>query len=158
MLIVAMRTARLLICLVLAGLNAAGQAPQEDTWGLLERLRAQDKVKIYLRQGEILKGTVQRWTTDSLAVQGPGGSMRTISRDSVTRVTRKSRGKGALLGLAVGFGIAAPVGAFAGPYLADWGNPSATVRLRHAAAWGLFFGGVGAGVGALVGAETTLFK
>jgi hypothetical protein len=77
---------------------------------------------------------------------------------SVERVTRKSRARGALWGFIVGFGIAAPVGAYAGPYLADWGNPSATVRLRHAAGWGLFFGGAGAGIGALTGVQRTIYR
>lgn len=153
-----METVRLLVCLVLAGSAAQEPSSADQGWGRLGKLRPNDKVRIYLRRGELLKGTVQTWTAQDLAVQFSGGGMRTISKNDVARVTKKSRAKGALWGGVVTLGIAAPIGAFAGPYLADWGNPSATVRLRHAAGWGLFFGGIGAGIGALVGAETTLYR
>ena len=73
-------------------------------------------------------------------------------------MTRKSRGRGALIGVIAGFAVAFPVGAAAGPYIADFGNPPVATRLRHGAGWGLFFGGVGAGIGALAGKQVTVYR
>ena len=55
-------------------------------------------------------------------------------------------------------GIAAPIGAYAGPYIGDIGNPSGSTRVRHALSIGALFAGVGAGIGLLTGAERTVFR
>jgi hypothetical protein len=150
------------LSLTLASL-AAGQAtaagdPPNESWQRLERLRQEEKIKIYLRTGNIVRGRVQSWTTDGLAVRSSEGAVLRVDRKDVARVTRKSRGKGALWGGIAGFGAAAPIGAYAGPYLADYGNPGTGTRLRHAAGWGLFFGGIGAGIGVAAGVETTIYR
>ena len=81
-----------------------------------------------------------------------------MDRASVSSVTRKSRARGALYGLLVGFGAGFATGAAAGPYIADFGNPGAARRMKYGAGLGLFFGGVGAGVGALTGTRITVYR
>lgn len=133
-------------------------AAAQDDWRQLNQLQPNQSVKVYLQSGDMVKGRVQAWTADGLELLTSQAGVRRIDRVDVARVTRKSRVRGALWGGLISFGIAAPVGAFAGPYIVDWGNPQPGVRLRAAAGWGLFFGGVGAGIGALAGVETTLVK
>lgn len=133
-------------------------ALSQPAWERVERLRPNETITVYLLRGEVLKGKVISASSEGVSLIGKGGKAAQAARDDVARVTKRSRGKGALWGVVIGFGIAAPVGAYAGPYLADWGNPSSGVRLRHGAGWGLFFGGIGAGIGALAGTENTVYR
>ena len=139
------------VVLLVAG-AAFAQAPDPD-WQRVGALKEGSAVQVHLRTRDVVAGPLVRWSAADLAV-----GQRTIARPEIAKVTRRSRLRGALIGFAVGFAIAAPIGAYAGPYIADWGNPSASVRLRHAAGWGLFFGGVGAGIGALVSAHPTVYR
>jgi hypothetical protein len=145
---------RALIVLVAVALTGAAA---ERGWERLQSLTRNQAVKVYLRDGRIVRARMQSAGAGALTVLDQGQLVE-IPKNAIARVSRRSRARGALWGGVVGFGVAAPVGAFAGPYLADWGNPSAGVRLRHAAGWGAFFGGIGAGIGALAGMETTLYR
>jgi len=132
--------------------------PAHADWRNLEQTASGTMLRVRLRSGELLKGRMQSVTAERLSLAVKDGGTRETSRDSITRVTRKSRTKGALWGAMIGFGCAAPFGAFAGPYIADWGNPSTDVRLRHAAGWGMFGAGIGAGIGALTGKSATIYR
>ncbi|MBI4876156.1 MAG: hypothetical protein HY822_16085 [Acidobacteria bacterium] len=105
-----------------------------------------------------MNGRLESAGAEGLRLRAKGGRTVQAGKEDVARVSRKSRRWGALWGGIAGFVCAAPVGAFAGPYIADYGNPSGSVRLRHAAGWGLFFGGAGAGIGALTGMEKTVYR
>jgi hypothetical protein len=133
-------------------------ASAQPAWERVQELRPNQSVAVHLRDGKVLKGKLQSAGVNGLNLLWSGQKAVQVGREDIVRVTKKSRAKGALWGGIFGFGIAAPIGAFAGPYLADWGNPSVGVRLRHAAGWGVFFGGAGAGIGALTGAETTVYR
>ncbi len=146
----------LIVVVVFALFPAAGIS--QPAWEGVQQLRPKQTVKVHLRNGEVLKGKVESAGENGLSLVGKDGRIMEASRMDIERVTRRSRALGALLGGAIGFGIAAPIGAYAGPYIADWGNPSTGVRLRHAAGFGLFFGGVGAGLGALGGKEKTIYR
>lgn len=150
-------TMRSLIAIAAFGLlPGLGQA--QPAWERVQRLGPNQTVTVHLRNGEVLKGKLGSASAEGLSLLGKRGKMVQAGREEIARVTKKSRGRGAMWGGIIGFGLAAPVGAYAGPYIADWGNPSAGVRLRHAAGWGLFFGGVGAGIGVLTGTETTVYR
>ena len=131
---------------------ASAQSP-DPAWQRLSSLPEGAALRVHQRNREVISGRFVRWTPDELVLR-----QATIARPQIVKVGRRSRVRGALIGFAVGFGIAAPIGAYAGPYIADLGNPSTGVRLRHAAGWGMFFGGVGAGIGALVGRHPTVYR
>jgi hypothetical protein len=125
-------------------------------WARVTSLAPDQRVKVYLTDGTVLKGRVER-TAEGLALR-TSKDLLPLAEDRVSRVSKKSRGRGAMWGGIIGFAVGAPVGAAAGPYLADWGNPSASKRLQFAAGWGLYIGGISAGIGWLTGAEQTIFK
>jgi hypothetical protein len=82
-----------------------------------------------------------------LVLQLRKGADKQISKSLVQNVSLKekgSRGKGALLGAAVGFGIGAPIGAVI--KIADR-NPTAGDRMAGVA----LVGGIWAAIGALIG-------
>ncbi len=112
---------------------------------------------MHLRNGEVLKGRLEAAGGDGISLVSRNGTAARVGRSEIARVTRRSRGRGAMWGGILGLGIAAPVGAWAGPYITDWGNPPVGVRLRHGAGWELFFGGSGAGAGALAGTQRTVY-
>jgi hypothetical protein len=149
------------LCLLAAAI-AISLAPvlagAQPTWERVQDLGPNQAVTVYLRNGEVMRGKLRSAGADELSLLGRDRKTIKVGREDVVRLTKKSRGKGALWGGIFGFGIAAPIGAFAGPYITDYGNPSAGVRLRHGAGWGLFFGGIGAGIGALTGIETTVYR
>jgi hypothetical protein len=132
--------------------TAAAQSP-DPAWQRLSSLPEGAALRVHQRNREVTSGRLVRWTPGELVLR-----QATIARPEIVKVGRRSRLRGALIGFAAGFAIAAPIGAYAGPYIADWGNPSTGVRLRHAAGWGAFFGGVGAGLGALAGRHPTVYR
>jgi small nuclear ribonucleoprotein (snRNP)-like protein len=104
-------------------------------------------VQVSTRSGQVLTGTLRQAderfiSLDKDAVQ--------IGRTEIRRVTWRSRGRGALIGLAIGVGGAAIlVGLDSGP----GGEASA----QEAAEWGSFFGLIGAAVGGAIGKERTIY-
>lgn len=151
------RIPRVLVAVAAVGLFSVAASAQ-PTWERVQALRPNQAVTVYPRTGGPVKGKLQNAGADSLTLLGRRGKTVHVARGDVLRVTRKSRLKGAMWGGILGFGVAAPIGAFVGPYIADYGNPSASVRLGYAAGLGLFFGGIGAGIGALAGVETTVYR
>ena len=139
--------------LVLGAVATASAQSPDEKWQRLSNLSEGAALHVHQRNREMLSGRFVRWTPDQLVLR-----QATIARTEIVKVSRRSRLRGALIGFGVGFAIAAPIGAYAGPYIADLGNPSTGVRLRHAAGWGIFFGGVGAGIGALAGAHRTVYR
>lgn len=132
--------------------TAAAQSP-DPAWQRLSSLPEGAALRVHLRDRDVTSGRLVRWTPDQLVLR-----QATIARPEIVKVSRRSRLRGALIGFAAVFAVSAPIGAYAGPYLADYGNPGSGVRLRHAAGWGIFFGGVGAGLGALAGAHPTVYR
>ena len=147
---------------VLAAVAAVGLfsvvASAQPAWERVQAFRPNQAVTVYPRTGGPVKGKLQNAGADSLTLLGRGGKTVQAGRDDVLSVTRRSRLKGVMWGGILGFGVGAPVGAFAGPYLTDYGYPPTGVRLRHGAEFGLLVGGIGAGIGALTGTETTVYR
>ncbi len=136
--------------LIAAEVNAAG-------WDSLRRVSPNQKVTVYLENGQKLKGRIQETTPDALVLVVRSGSTRVDARD-IVRVTRKSRWRtAAWLGGVVG-GIAGGIGAAKAGYITDRNNPSAGDRLGAAALFAGIFGGTAAGIGAAVGGEFTLYS
>lgn len=148
-------TTRALIALSIVPALAAQQS--DAAWQRGAQSRTGSALQVHLRSGDVRKGSLVQWDADRLTLRR-AGKPETFDRGQVTRVTKRSRAKGALVGFLVGFGIAAPIGAYAGPYIADIGNPRAGTRFAHAMGWGLFFGGASAGIGAALGMQSTVYR
>jgi hypothetical protein len=132
---------------------------QDGRWQQLQRLPEGTRLNVRLDTGEDWRIRLQRWETQRLVLLNPDPRVRpAIERSEIARITKRSRARGALIGLLVGFAVGFPVGALAGPYIADYGNPSAGTRLRHGAGWGLFSGGIGAGIGVGLGKQVTIYR
>jgi hypothetical protein len=132
---------------------------QDSRWQQLHRVPEGTRLNVRLNTGEDWRIRLQRWETHRLVLLNPEQRSRSaIERSEIARITKRSRARGALIGFLVGFAVGYPVGAFAGPYIADYGNPSAGTRLRHGAGWGLFTGGIGAGIGVGLGKQVTIYR
>ena len=130
----------------------------ERTWDALKRIEQGQTITVRSVDGAVTRGRLETASDVSLTLRTKANRELILPRGSIDRVTKKSRLKGALWGGVVCFGISAPIGAWAGPYLADWGNPSGSTRFRHAMGFGAFFGGIGAGIGALTGMQSTIYE
>lgn len=73
---------------------------------------------------------------------------------SISVPKKKSRRwRAVLIGAAVGFGAAFPIGVASAGYLSDQNNPRFGTRAGFGAGFGLFGAGIGAGIGALAGGK-----
>lgn len=142
------------LCCLLA-MTVTGSAA--DPWSQLGSLSQDARIAVETQAGEHVTGFAVRLEPDRLVLRRTAGDDRSVDRASVKRVTRKSRGRGALIGLIVGFGGGFAMGAAAGPYIADFGNPGAARRVKYGLGWGAFTGGIGAGAGALIGSKKTIY-
>jgi hypothetical protein len=124
----------------------------------LQSLAPNTRVQVHLRSGEVVKGTVQGCDATSLTVAKRRGQAAQFAKADVLRVTKKSRLRGAMWGGIVGFGVAAPVFAYLGPYIGDIGQPNTSDRLEAAFGAGAIFGGIGAGIGAATGTQVTVYR
>jgi hypothetical protein len=144
------------LCLVSS--PALAQSPREARrWSGLGALHAGREVRVEVTGGNRLAGAIQAVDENRLTLRERSGSTANVERNSVRRVTVKSRGRAALYGLLIGFGAGFVAGATAGPYIVDFGNPGGARRVKYGAGWGAFVGGIGAGVGALTGARIALY-
>jgi hypothetical protein len=137
---------------------SAGLSWSQTQWDRVRQMPSGSTATVHLRSGEVLKAKIDAAGVHGLRIVPKYGNFFDANRAEIVRVQRKSRAWGALWGAVIGFGAAAPFGAFAGPYIADYGNPSSSVRLRHAAGWGLFGAGIGAGIGALASMNRTIYR
>jgi hypothetical protein len=147
-----------LIIILTASVVSVEAARSQTEWDRVRQTPPSYTATVHLRSGEVLKGKIEMAGFDGLRVVPKRGNFVDANRTDVIRIKRKSRAWGALWGGVIGFGCAVPFGAFAGPYIADYGNPSSGVRLRHAAGWGLFGAGIGAGIGALTGMDRSIYR
>jgi hypothetical protein len=128
-----------------------------NEWDRVGRIPNTQTVTIQLQDGNSLKGKIQEAGTDGLTLV-QGSVVRQVKRTEIAKVTRTSRLKGALWGAIVGTAITAPIMAAKAGYIVDKNNPTIRDRLGMAAVAGMFFGGIGAGVGAAVGAPSLIYR
>lgn len=152
-------TSRAAIAAVLLLLHSeAGSAQQTvaaERWSALSTVL--QPVTVEKKNGDRLAGTVQSIEAERLTLFDRSSQSATVGRNTVQRITRKSRVRGTLYGLAAGFAGGFVFGAAAGPYIADFGNPGTARRVKYGIGFGLFTGGIGAGIGALAGAGVRLY-
>ncbi|MBI3896346.1 MAG: hypothetical protein HY313_10505 [Acidobacteria bacterium] len=137
---------------------AGAQAP-EQSWDDLKTLREGEKIQVVDQKLKSLNGTFVSVSEEAITFQ-TGKDAVTIQRGDVFRVSSRerghSRGRNALLGLAIG--AAAGAGLYGGVLAAQGGAedipPAALI-----AGGALLFGGVGAGVGAALPAgHPTIYR
>ncbi|MBZ5621209.1 MAG: hypothetical protein LAQ69_21155 [Acidobacteriia bacterium] len=144
----------LLLALSIPAAAADGAAKGWDRIGQTPKTQS---VTIHLQDGKTLKGKIQETGSDGLTLI-QGSAVRQVKRAEIAKVTRKSRLKGALWGAIAGTAITAPIMAAKAGYIVDKNNPTIKDRLGMAGVAGLFFGGIGAGVGAAAGTSSMIYR
>lgn len=117
---------------------------QSSDWGVVKYLAAGQKVEVKTTDGKTYVGKVQSITDDDLRI----GKSELIQKRDVERVRLRSsghHGRNALIGLGVGAGIGAVFGAGSCGGKDAWFS-----RGECAAVTAPLFGGLGAGIGALL--------
>ena len=126
---------------------------QQSDWGRLRELQPGQKVVVLTTDGKFAEGPWQTWSENGLGIQKRNRShsipMNTVRRVSVQQ--KGSRMRSALIGAAVGFGVAFPFGAAWAGYIVDRNSPPLSTRLGLGAGVGMFGAGIGAAIGALAG-------
>jgi hypothetical protein len=126
---------------------------QNADWEKLRELVSDQRVSALMHDRKYIEGRFRSWSPAGLQVYA---NRRTewVKAPEVERVwVRKKapRWRSALIGAAVGFAVAFPLGAAKAGYIADQNNPRFGTRAGVGAAFGIFGAGVGAGIGALAG-------
>jgi hypothetical protein len=109
------------------------------------------KVTVRKADGEVVRGRVTRADKEGILVDaGKKQGTLQVANSDIVKIGRRSRGKGALIGL----GVAAGVGIAAG-----WMNPPLDfTRTEGGSVYGIFYGAIGAAVGAAVGVDKTIYR
>ncbi|MBL8294480.1 MAG: hypothetical protein JNN08_21720 [Bryobacterales bacterium] len=131
----------------------AAQSTQTD-WSVVSGLHAGTPVEVVFGNLKRAAGPVVEAADDHLTLQTAGGPTR-IARSDVRRVnvTSRSRGKRAILGLAIGAGAGAAIAAIA--------VNAKDIDLRYDLSIGVpmvLGGAIGAGVGAATGGPRTVYR
>jgi len=148
-----MRLLALVLCCFL-GIPAPGQVPTR--WDRLSEVPKTQEVKVHLRSGKVLNGTIQETTPDGLTFV-EGQNVIRVDRDEIAKITAKSRAKGALIGGLAGFGVGGGICAVAAGAMLDKNNPTARDRLGGLLLCGSLVGGITGGIGLAVGSAKTLY-
>lgn len=128
--------------LILCCAPAAGQAG--NSWNNLESLAVGERIRVVKQDKSSHTGTFVAFSSEAVTLRSKGAEVG-HRREDVVRVWRVGaprRGRAALIGLAIGAGAGAAVGAASDGYV--------VTRKEAAALLGLAGGAVGAGVGAAV--------
>lgn len=119
---------------------------QTNDWATVKLLLPSQKVKVVTADGKSYAGSIQSVADDSIRI----GKNQLIQKQDVRQILLRTpghRGRNALIGAGIGAAVGLGLGAAAGCEKNDW----CFVSRGEAIAVGMpFFGGVGAGVGALL--------
>ena len=143
--------------LLALSIPAAAADSAANGWDRIGQIPKTQSVTIRLQDGKNLKGKIQEAGAGGLTLI-QGSAVRRVKRTEIAEVTRKSRLKGALWGAIAGTAITAPIMAAKAGYIVDKNNPTIKDRLGMAGVAGLFFGGIGAGVGAAAGTSSVIYR
>ncbi len=150
------RISWVILLLAASAFDVNAQAPDRG-WERLQRVPATQRVKVHLNDGTKIEGTIRELGPTGITLVHKQGE-RLIPYADVARVTHKSRAWAALLGAGIGAAVSCPIGLAAAAYVTDRNRPSTGDRFASCAAFGLVFGGAGAGIGAAAGMDRTIFK
>jgi hypothetical protein len=117
------------------------------------------KVTIRTSSGEPVRGRVTKVTKAGILIDaGKKQGTLQVSSSDIVKIGRPSRGKGALIGALVGFGIGFPWGCAIAGDVVDQNNPSIGSRMGVGTIMGGFIGGIGAGIGVGVAPDKTVYR
>jgi hypothetical protein len=145
--------------LLLIALCSSAVCQQATSWAAVQSASG-SRLRITLNKGETHTGVMVRASDEELVLRDGGGE-KSYSKQDISKVQAlgsKSRGRGALIGLAIGAGTGAVIGAATGA--CSQGVGCIFSRADAAGVLALVGGIVGAVVGALVGGgrrKTTLY-
>jgi hypothetical protein len=127
---------------------------QRNDWSRIGTLGPQARISAHTYDGKYINGRLTRWTPDGMEVSADRRNqwLRRSDLKQVWAQKKSSRWRATLIGAAVGFSVAFPVGAASAGYLADQNNPKVSTRMGFGAGFGLIGSGIGAGIAALAGA------
>jgi hypothetical protein len=127
-------------------------------WDRMGQIPKTQKIKLHLRDGKSLTGTIQECGPEGLTLVQRKKKVVHVRREDIAEVTKNSRLKGAMWGGITGFGIGGAVGAGRAGYLVDKNNPTPKDRLIMGSGFGALFGGIGAAIGAATGMDQTIYR
>jgi hypothetical protein len=141
-------------CLVLVALGSAKAASAQvvsSFHDLQGSLNGGDRLAITERSGAVTKGRFVALSDQSLRVMAESARLADLPESSVARIDhlRSRKGKGALIGLIGG----AVVGVLAVAVTPSCSGCIGPTKAEAAPVLAAFFGGIGAGIGAVVGAK-----
>jgi hypothetical protein len=136
--------------LQLAPGNSRISVKTKELAGAVDSAQVGQVVELTTRGGQSLKGTVRVANRHYVLLDESKSAVR-ISRDEIERITWRSRGLGALIGLAIGAAGGAIVGACV--------NLGGDAPRRASEGIGVeLFGLLGAAAGGIIGVEKTLYE
>jgi small nuclear ribonucleoprotein (snRNP)-like protein len=125
--------------------------PTKELAGTVDKAQVGQIVELTTRGGQSLKGTLREANEYWVDLDETKSTVR-IPRDDIQRITWRSRGLGALIGLGIGAGGGIALGA-SHCLICD----SGATRGGNAAVGGIFFGLLGTAAGGIIGAGRTLY-
>lgn len=137
-----MRLFRFFLPLAIFAFLFQASSAQSTDWAIVQQLAPSQKVKIVTTDGKSRMGTARSITDEGIQI----GKEQPIPRGDVQQILLWSpghHGRNALVGLAIGAGIGVGFGA-------SCGKDSFVSRTGCIAVGAPLFGGVGAGIGALI--------
>jgi hypothetical protein len=145
-----LRSLAVLLLTLPAGLCAS------DDWANVSSLHAGDAITVIGRDRHEYKGSFLRASSESMAIEGASGE-QSIDRATISRVVLRSKSKrlrNALIGAAIGAGIAVAIDQSLGRFLTNESHYDAGPR---AAAWILPIG-IFTGLGAAIPSYPVIYK
>ncbi len=130
--------------------SSTGQDPSSE-WTRVERLHSGQKVKLRLLDGRTIKGKIVEVNSDGIALRLKGEQAFKAAREQVRTIRKRSRLIGLALGVLIGAGGGATIGAL-GPKEGD------ERRAPYVIGGALMGAGIGAGIGVAIGKEITIYE
>ncbi len=140
------------VILSAAGQNSAQKPIQDSRWDRVKRIAQRQKIAVQLQNGTKINGRFVEADDSRITLSAAGGKNETIAKEEVRRISRKARGRGALIGLGIGAGTGIAVGASK-----NITSEAGISRGASATIGGMMFGFFGTIIGAVIGVPQTLY-
>jgi hypothetical protein len=143
---------------IVAAIATMSLLAQPADWTQLRGIEPDQRISAVTQNGKYIHGRFRTWTPDAVELCA-GQKTKWLRPVEVKRIwieKKTPRWHALLIGAAMGFGLAFPIGAASAGYVADVNNPRFGTRAEIGAGFGLFGAGIGAGIGALTGGSKSV--